>query len=70
MIVTSNQVKSNIPVEVLKSNIRSLVKRMDGASWDELKEINKDMTYYSNLLYEKLSFDEYMSFDMELDELR
>lgn len=70
MLVTSNQVKSNLSVEVLKSNMRSLVKRMDGASWDELKEINKDMTYYSNLLYEKLSFDEYMSFDMELDELR
>lgn len=70
MIVTSNQVKSNLSVEVLKSNMRSLVKRMDGASWDELKEINKDMTYYSNLLYEKLSFDEYISFDMELDELR
>ena len=70
MIVTSNQVKSNIPVEVLKSNMRSLVKRMNEASWDELKEINKDMTYYSNLLYEKLSFDEYMAFDMELDELR
>lgn len=70
MIVTSNQVKSNLSVGAIKSNMRSLVKRMDGASWDELKEINKDMTYYSNLLYEKLSFDEYMAFDMELDELR
>lgn len=71
---TVTVIKSNLTVEVLKSNLRDLATRL-GLAHSEgdkalIKEIYKDMTYYTNILYDKVPFDEYVAFEMELDELR
>ena len=71
---TVTVIKSNLSIEVLKSNLRALVERLVEAQ--EIKdrqlerEIYADMTYYEGILYDKVDIDEFMQFQSELDELR
>lgn len=71
---TVTVIKSNMPVEVLKSNLKSLTTRLREAKEnnerDLARELYADMTYYEGILYDAVSFDEYMEFQSELDELR
>ena len=74
MMQTVTVIKSNLSVEVLKSNLRGLVVRLVEAQESKdrklEREIYADMTYYEGILYDKLSTDEFIKFQMELDELR
>ena len=74
MMQTVTVIKSNLSVEVLKSNLRGLVVRLVEAQESKdrklEREIYADMTYYEGLLYDKLSTDEFIKFQMELAELR
>ena len=66
----SNQINSNMSVKVLKNNLRSLASSLKDSNREEQKEIYKSMTYYSQILYCKVSFEEFSEFEAELDGLR
>lgn len=71
MVMTKTVETSNLTVEVLKSNICALMIRLGNATdKEEIKEIHKDITYYSQILYKKISTDAYLDFMMLADELR
>lgn len=73
MLVVNN-LHCDLPVGVIKSNLRVLTKELDVNERQQnitrMRELHKDITYYSTALYNKVTFDEYMQFERELDELR
>jgi hypothetical protein len=70
MLKFSNQVNSNLSVEVLVSNLKTLASQLNDATYKESKEIQKNMTYYSNILYNKVDTETYMNLMEEVDEMR
>jgi hypothetical protein len=65
-------VKSNLSVAVLKSNIKKLYTnlRKNENTYHEKIEILNNISYYENILYNKIDFDEYMRFQInEIDSI-
>ena len=65
-------VKSNLRVVVLKSNIKKLYTdlRKNENTYHEKIEILNNISYYENILYDKIDFDEYMRFQInEIDSI-
>lgn len=65
-------VKSNLSVAVLKSNIKKLYTnlRKNENTYHEKIEILNNISYYENILYDKIDFDEYMRFQInEIDSI-
>ena len=64
--------KSNLSVIILKGNIKKLYinLRKDENTYHEKIEILKNISYYENILYNKIDFDEYMRFQInEIDSI-
>ena len=64
--------KSNLSVAILKSNIKKLYTdlRKNENTYHENFEILKNISYYENILYNKIDFDEYMTFQInEIDSI-
>ncbi len=71
----SNKINSNFSVEQLKNVVRYLTKQLGemerGAGTKaEVREKMLDVAHYNSLLYEKLTWEEYVAFDEELAEIR
>lgn len=71
----SNKINSNFSVEQLKGVVRALTKQLGelerGAGTKaEIREKMLDVAHYNSLLYEKLTWEEYVEFDEELAEIR
>ena len=71
----SNKINSNFNVNQMKNVIRALTKQLGelerGAGTKaEVREKMLDLAHYNSLLYEKLSWEEYVAFDEELAEIR
>lgn len=64
--------KSNLSITILKSNIKKLYTdlRKNENTYHEKIEILKNISYYENILYDKIDFDEYMRFQInEIDSI-
>jgi hypothetical protein len=64
--------KSNLSITILKGNIKKLYTdlRKDKNTYHEKIEILKNISYYENILYDKIDFDEYMRFQInEIDSI-
>jgi hypothetical protein len=64
--------KSNLSITILKGNIKKLYTdlRKDENTYHEKIEILKNISYYENILYDKIDFDEYMRFQInEIDSI-
>ena len=64
--------KSNLSITVLKSNIKKLYMdlRKNENTYHEKIEILNNISYYENILYDKIDFDEYMRFQInEIDSI-
>lgn len=64
--------KSNLSIIILKGNIKKLYinLRKDENTYHEKIEILKNISYYENILYNKIDFDEYMRFQInEIDSI-
>ena len=64
--------KSNLSVIILKGNIKKLYinLRKDENTYHEKIGILKNISYYENILYNKIDFDEYMTFQInEIDSI-
>lgn len=64
--------KSNLSVIILKGNIKKLYinLRKDENTYHEKIETLKNISYYENILYNKIDFDEYMAFQInEIDSI-
>jgi hypothetical protein len=71
----SNKINSNFSVEQLKGVVRALTKQLGemerGAGTKaEIREKMLDVAHYNSLLYEMLTWEEYVEFDEELAEIR
>jgi hypothetical protein len=71
----SNKINSNFSVNQLKNVLRALNKQLGemerGAGTKaEIRAKMLDISHYNSLLYEMVSYDEYMKFDDELAEIR
>ena len=71
----SNKINSNFTVNQMKNVVRDLTRQLGelerGAGTKaEVREKMLDLAHYNSLLYEMLTFDEYMAFDEELAEIR
>lgn len=65
-------VKSNLSITILKSNIKKLYTdlRKNENTYHEKIEILNNISYYENILYDKIDFDEYMRFQInEIDSI-
>ena len=75
MLTFNNKVEHNFTVKQLKSILRALneqlgeMERGKGTS-QEIREKMLDVAHYNSMLYEMLTFDEYVEFDNELVEIR
>jgi hypothetical protein len=71
----SNKINSNFSVNQLKNVLRALNKQLgemergEGTK-QEIRAKMLDISHYNSLLYEMVSYDEYMAFDDELAEIR
>lgn len=66
-------VKSNLSITILKSNIKKLYTdlRKNENTYHEKIEILNNISYYENILYDKIDFDEYMRFQInEIDSIK
>lgn len=64
--------KSNLSIIILKGNIKKLYMdlRKNENPYHEKIEILKNISYYENILYNKIDFDEYMTFQInEIDSI-
>ncbi len=64
--------KSNLSVVILKGNIKKLYTdlRKNENTYHEKIEILNNISYYENILYDKIDFDEYMAFQInEIDSI-
>ena len=64
--------KSNLSITILKSNIKKLYTdlRKNENTYHEKIEILNNISYYENILYDKIDFDEYMRFQInEIDSI-
>ena len=64
--------KSNLSITRLKSNIKKLYTdlRKNENTYHEKIEILNNISYYENILYDKIDFDEYMRFQInEIDSI-
>lgn len=64
--------KSNLSITILKSNIKKLYTdlRKNENTYHEKIEILNNVSYYENILYDKIDFDEYMTFQInEIDSI-
>ena len=65
-------VKSNLSITILKGNIKKLYTdlRKNENTYHEKIEILNNISYYENILYDKIDFDEYMRFQInEIDSI-
>ena len=65
-------VKSNLSITILKGNIKKLYTdlRKNENTYHENFETLKNISYYENILYNKIGFDEYMTFQInEIDSI-
>ena len=75
MLTFNNKVEHNFTVKQLKSILRALTKQLGemergvGTS-QEIREKMLDVAHYNSLLYEMLTWEEYVEFDNELTEIR
>lgn len=64
--------KSNLSITILKGNIKKLYTdlRKNENTYHENFETLKNISYYENILYNKIGFDEYMTFQInEIDSI-
>lgn len=71
----SNKINSNFSVNQLKSILRALNKQLgemerEKGTSQEIREKMLDVAHYNSLLYEMLTWEEYVEFDNELTEIR
>ena len=71
----SNKINTNFNVNQMKNVVRDLTRQLGelergAGTKEEVREKMLDVAHYNSLLYEMLTFDEYMAFDEELAEIR
>ena len=75
MLTFNNKVEHNFTVKQLKSILRALNEQLGElergvGTKEEVRAKMLDVAHYNSMLYEMLTFDEYVEFDNELAEIR
>lgn len=71
----SNKINSNFNVNQMKNVVRDLTRQLGelergAGTKEEVRAKMLDVAHYNSMLYEMLTFDEYVEFDNELVEIR